>query len=139
MRRMMVLLGMATLALLLVTVFLPSQNPSTAPVLLAPSATPTLPACVTEDGAGQAVCWWDAQAQGNGMGTSVVSGDCAPSVVGSEAVSALCINLHAREMREVTNADGSINTVPNGADLVGECVIESDSQPIEECIRGWLG
>jgi hypothetical protein len=135
----MVLLSLATLALILVTVLLPAQSPSTAPVLLAPSATPTLAMCITEDGAGQAVCWWDAQAQGNGMGTSVVSGDCAPSVVGSDEVSALCINLHARETREETNADGSINTVPNGADLVGECISEKDSQPIEECIRGWLG
>jgi hypothetical protein len=64
MRRMMVLLSLATLALILVTVLLPAQSPSTAPVLLAPSATPTLAMCITEDGAGQAVCWWDAQAQG---------------------------------------------------------------------------
>lgn len=136
---MIVLLTLATVALFTTLVLLPSQSPSTAPILLAPTSTPALPACITEDGAGQALCWWDAQQQGNGMGNSVVSGDCAPSIVGSEAVSALCVNLHARETREITNADGSINTIPNGVDLVGECIMESDSTPIEECIRGWLG
>lgn len=51
-----------------------------------------LPACVTEDGAGMALCYWDADSRGNHLGTSVVSGDCAPDVMGGR--SALCVRLY---------------------------------------------
>lgn len=45
-----------------------------------PDVTPQLAACATEDGAGMALCWWDAHTRGNGRGTSVVSGDCAEDI-----------------------------------------------------------
>lgn len=35
------------------------------------TAHATLPACIHEDGSGQGDCFWNAQTQGNGLGTSV--------------------------------------------------------------------
>lgn len=136
-RRIATLVALPLLLMVVVlAVFLPSERHADTVVLPTPSATPTLPACVTEDGAGQALCWWDAQAQGNGMGTSVVSGDCAPSVMGE--ASDACVNLHARESREEVHADGSINSIPNGADLIGECAEEWDGIELQNCIEEWL-
>ena len=87
----------------------------------APTATTNpagYPACVTEDGAGQALCWWDAQRQGNTYGDSVVSGDCAYE---GDATKSLCVDLHSHPSYTVDNEDGSSHTVPNGSDLVAEC------------------
>lgn len=122
-----------------VTLSLPSTPQSYVHVPTEPSPTSPMgmPTCDTEDGAGMALCWWDAQAQGNGQGNSVVSGDCAPSIMG-ESASALCVTLYDRPSAEVSNSDGSFNTIPNGADLVGECVMDKSATPIEECIRGWM-
>lgn len=115
------------LLIILAIYALAATHPAKAPeshVQASTSASPAspmgMPACTTEDGSGQALCYWDAKAQGNGMGESVVSGDCA-SVQGTTYMDD-CIALHKRERIEVTNADGSTNTVPNGADLVGECI-----------------
>lgn len=44
---------------------------STAVAVLAPTA-PSLPACVVEDGSGQAICVWDGQHMENGTGRSYV-------------------------------------------------------------------
>jgi hypothetical protein len=119
---------------LTVALYLSPSQTSTAPAILLPTPTATLPVCVTEDGAGMALCTWDAQTQGNGQGTSVVSGDCAPSVMGE--ASALCVNLHSRASVTVPNEDGSSNTIPNGADLVGECTDEFDKgMERQECIK----
>lgn len=123
-----------------VAVSLPASAPQSAvqlPVQPAPTSPMGMPACDTEDGAGMALCWWDAQQQGNGQGASVVSGDCAPSIMGRVA-SADCVTLYDRPTIEVTHSDGSINTIPNGADLVAECVIEFDGDELSECIRAWM-
>lgn len=37
------------------------------------TAANALPACIHEDGSGQGPCFWNAQTQGNGQGTSVVN------------------------------------------------------------------
>lgn len=122
MRKTWIILPLALLAFILTPILAythaPAESHATVVLLPTPSATPTYPACVTEDGAGQAVCWWDAQRQGNGLGESVLSGDCAYE---DERTRTLCINLHAQDSEIITNEDGSMNTIPNGVDLVGEC------------------
>ena len=129
--------GALPLVLVLVVLawMLPTTVPAT-PVQPAPSATPSYPPCVTEDGAGQALCWWDAQTQGNGMGTSVVSGDCAPSVVGEDTVN-MCVVLHGMDSYTY-EYQGATVTVPNGADLIGECLIDKADMTIQECIAGMV-
>lgn len=139
-RILMASLSALVLSLLVLGVVALASTPesnATAIALPTPTVTSTLPACVTEDGAGQALCWWDAAKQGNGQGTSVVSGDCAPSIMGQDT-SALCVNLYSRQSETITNADGGSNTIPNGADLVGECTMEFDGIELQECIKEWL-
>lgn len=116
----------------------PSQS-HTEPVFTpAPSATPSLPSCLTEDGAGMALCTWDAQTQGNGQGASVISGDCAPAVMDGDteaqrdAASVACRKLHVQPSTETTYADGTVATWPNGADLVAECADENRGMTNEE-------
>lgn len=155
--RNLLLIPAALLALLALPALAYTHNPSeshaTAIVLPTPTATMdapispvtealSLPTCAEEDGAGMALCYWDAQKQGNGMGTSVVSGDCAPDIMGAEA-SALCVNLHSRASVTVQNADGSSNTIPNGADLVGECLYDWDGEDstkaeLSDCIKAQM-
>lgn len=55
----------------------------------------TLPPCEYEDGSGQALCVWDADTMGNGMGMDAIGGECVMGSVGidSESVSALCVKL----------------------------------------------
>lgn len=79
---------------------------------------PSLPACLTEDGEGMALCTWDAQIQGNGIGTDVVSGDCA--LTDDADVIALCMALHNTQ---------------NGIDSVSEC--NSILNTPEENSPGW--
>lgn len=138
MRKTWIILPLALMALILAPILAYTHSPAeSAPTaIILPTATPTYPACITEDGAGQALCWWDAQRQGNGEGTSVLSGDCAPSVMGE--ASHVCVNLHARDSITITNEDGSMNTIPNGADLVAECTDEFDKgMERQECIKAW--
>ena len=119
---------------------LPSEPASTAPVSPAPSATPSLPPCPVGDetGAGMALCWWDAQAMGNGMGTSVESGDCALSVVGTPDVQAMCIKVHAMHSVSSEQSDGTVTTMPNGAALVQECTdIDQAMTDKERINEGW--
>ncbi len=110
---------------------------------IAPTSPMDMPACEQEDGAGVALCWWDAQAKGNGKGTSIISGDCAADYVGGYEASVLCVKLHAMKARTITNADGSTNTIPNGSQLVAECNdianrAEGDSEmQIELDNEGW--
>lgn len=121
---------------------MPSQTPTTAIILPAPSATPSLPVCVTEDGAGQALCTWDAHAQGNGYGEDVISGDCAYE---DSTTRELCVTLHGQASYTTEGQNGASNTVPNGVDLVGECQEELqvgksewlDSE-LQECFSAWL-
>lgn len=97
-----------------------SQHDYGLPVIVATDSG--LPACVVEDGNGMALCWWDAQRQGNGHGTSVVSGDCAPDVM--RGAWALCVRLY---------------TVPDGAALDHECaaVKKSGSWTVAQCMDVW--
>lgn len=151
--RNLILIPAALLALLMLPVLSYTHTPSESHATVVTLPTPTvptntdgtprteahsLPTCTTEDGAGMALCYWDAQRQGNGQGTSVVSGDCAPSIMGNQATSSLCVNLHSRDSVTVDNGDGSSNTVPNGPDLIAECTSEFDGSELQECIREWL-
>jgi hypothetical protein len=120
-------------------------SPST-PVTNAPHATPSvspyMAECATEDGAGQALCMW--------QGT--VSGDCAPSVVGSEYTSSVCVRVHTLGVLHTTNPDGA-TTTSYGPDMVGECIdimqqgrmddesltiLEGEGWTILQCFRAQL-
>lgn|SRR6187551_1013670 len=97
-----------------------------------PSASPYVPECAAEDGAGQALCMW--------QGT--VSGDCAPSVVGDAYVSSVCVRVHSLGMVHTTNPDGGSST-SYGPDMVSECIdiqqqgiMDSDTLTILEG-EGW--
>lgn len=79
-----------------------------------------LPACVTEDGAGVPLCWWDADSRGNHIGTSVLSGDCAPDVMGGR--SALCVRLYNVPDAETLNRACKA-VKKQGGWTVGECVL----------------
>lgn len=148
------------LALVVLSLFTPTAQSNAEPIALpTPSATTpvvdtaphggySLPPCITEDGAGQALCMWDAQTMGNGMGTSVISGDCAPDYVGGEDVSALCVRLYAVPSSE-HEYQGATITVPNGAELAQECAQEwnmmddetakAEGFTLEECFKAQLG
>jgi hypothetical protein len=108
-----------------------------------PSATPVLPVCGAEDGAGMALCTWQ----------GIVSGDCAPSVVGSEYTSRVCVQVHTLGTITQTNPDGATTTA-YGPDMVGECVeimqsgrmdsdtltiLEGEGWTILKCLRAQLG
>ena len=98
MRKLAILLPSALLALFLYVHAMPAESPVDAPVAVAPSATPALPPSASEDGAGMALCWWDATlvipGRSNGKGTSMVSGDCALDITKDERTQSKCINLH---------------------------------------------
>ena len=111
----------------------------TAPVgtpITLPTATPSsLPLCGMEDGSGQALCMWDADTQGNGMGNDVVSGECASTNVPQQEA---CINLWHTD---------------NGIELVRECMdieheamwdnafrieLDNDGWNLTECFKAQL-
>ena len=124
MRKLMIILPAAILALILTAHTTPASAPESnaeARTTASPYPSKGLPQCTEEDGYGMALCMWDAQAQGNGMGTSVVSGDCAPDYVGGNEASAVCVALYSQDGYTIPNEDGSSNTVPNGKSLVQEC------------------
>lgn len=135
MRRILyTMISTITLATAVVLALLVSQ-PSTGSITYvphAPSATPTMAQCATEDGAGQALCMW--------QGT--VSGDCAPSVMGDSYTSGVCVQVHSMGEVQWTNPDGSTGTT-YGPDMVGECVsimqdgrMDKDAQTILDN-EGW--
>lgn len=66
-----------------------------------------------EDGNGVALCTWARH------GHSVVSGDCAPSIMGSDA-STVCVELYAMPTYRYASGDGTID-VPDGPALIAEC------------------
>lgn len=117
-------------ALLALAWLSPVATPVTRVQTPAPVA-PSLPACITEDGAGMALCTWDAASQGNGKGRSVISGDCAPDIMG-EAASAACVALHKAPSHTVTDVNGFESSWPTGADLVAECMDEDRAMTNEE-------
>jgi hypothetical protein len=65
-----------------------------------------------------ALCTWDAQTQGNGMGTDVVSGDCALSITITPEVMAKCIALHNTQegIDSVQECNDIENRIVNGLD-----------------------
>lgn len=62
-----------------------------------------LPLCATEAGEGQALCVWEAGTQGNGEGTTIISGDCAPTYVGDDATMRMCMSLYG--MHDYSGSD----------------------------------
>lgn len=132
-RRIAYILPVILGALLALAWLTPSQGNAEPVITITPTATPSLPACAYEDGSGQALCYWDAQTMGNGEGTSLISGDCAPDYVGGQVSSNLCVDIFKEGQA--------------GVDFIGECVgIEntiSDSDrknegwTITECFKAW--
>lgn len=113
MKRFAVLGLTALMSFLLWAWLTPAQTDAKPLILPTPTATtPSLPACLTENGEGQALCYWDAQ----------LSGDCAPDYVGGDEASTECITTHKQPSITRKNADGSTVTIPNGADLIAECL-----------------
>lgn len=115
----------------------PTVEPS-APIASAPVA---LPECVTEDGAGMALCVFiDRKYDGQGdiMRGNVISGDCAPDIVGGSEASALCVQLHAMPASTYTYQDAEI-TIPTGPDRVSECTDDRElGMPVIECIKAQM-
>jgi hypothetical protein len=121
--------------------------PTTAPSELLP--------CEYEDGSGQALCMWDADTMGNGVGTDAVGGECAIGSVGidSESVSALCVKLWAKPASHVELDNGASSDTHNGKALVQECTdiefeasqdkdmrneLNNDGWNVEECFKAML-
>lgn len=119
-RRMLAMIFLPVLLAVVVLSLATHAAPTrTYPVTNAPvSVAPSYPACITEDGAGMALCTWDAQAQGNGYGEDAIGGDCAYE---DSTTREMCITLHARDSYTIEGQNGASNTVPNGVDLVAEC------------------
>lgn len=106
----------------------PTVEPS-APIASAPVA---LPECVGEDGAGMALCMYQ------GSYGPIVSGDCAPDIVGGSEASALCVQLHAMPASTYTYQDAEI-TIPTGPDRVSECTDDRESEvSMIDCFRGQM-
>jgi hypothetical protein len=141
MSRILPMIVAAALALFLyATPANPSESHVERPTTATPNATPTLPACLTEDGSGQALCMWDASEQGNGMGSDVLGGDCAYEDMSTRD---MCITLYGQDAYEYSNEDGSITGVPNGKQLVAECQDEWQNDEwnmldLYECFKAWV-
>jgi hypothetical protein len=149
------LIVFAGAAMALATIHPATAVTSISQVHSTPIATPTLPACEHEDGSGQALCMWDAQSMGNGLGTDAVSGECAVDSIGidSESTSALCVRVWEMDARTVQLSDGAFAEYPKGNELVGECSdieweavkdktvreeLNADGWTMAECLRGML-
>jgi hypothetical protein len=118
---------LAALVFLAYVALAPSQSEPERFEYATPGPTPTLPACVTEDGAGQALCLWDAQHMGNGVGTSVISGDCA-LVTQANRMQALCVQMH-------TTQKGTIIAQECNDMMPFESVKESDWEWLDRCYK----
>lgn len=128
-------LALSILAIGFTLVWLVPTGTSKGQTLITPTATvPSLPSCTHEDGSGQALCVWDADTQGNGMGTDAVSGECA---IGTDAENALCVKLWERNARTY-DANGSMVGVADGRVLVSECTSGMADLPMMECIKAEL-
>lgn len=124
MRRIAYLLTTMVCAALSLAWFTPSQMPAGRPVYIAPSPTHTMPACETEDGAGMALCYWDAQGNGNGKGNSIISGDCAAEWIGGMAAQNECVMLYTMGQDAI--------------DFVGECIEINNTISNSDRIKlGW--
>lgn len=100
----------------------PTATPISGSIQRVGHHTDTLPSCSREDGSGQALCMWDAQRQGNGMGTSVVAGACSLGTVHTEDASAACMRLWGMDVRITYGEDGSISETAKGSVLVADCL-----------------
>jgi uncharacterized protein YgiB involved in biofilm formation len=124
MRRLITCLAIATLAALALYIYQPATaSPVSKPVTLvtvAPSATPTLADCEAEDGYGVALCMWD----------GVVSGNCAPSYVGSNKVSAECVALMKRDPEGVNECVETYNTIDTNE-------AKKEGWTFEECLKAF--
>lgn len=121
--------------------------PSPAPVP-AVSAPTSLPACLQEDGAGMALCTWDARRQGNGPeriaqgrwpGRAVISGDCARDAITADDAVSLCVRLHAQTAYDVVYQGTTVH-VPAGPDLIDGCVADARTPghaTVSRCIATW--
>jgi hypothetical protein len=137
MRKALIILSLPLLVVLLgftLVALLPTGNAHAAPATDAPAMQP----CTYEDGSGQAVCYWDASEQGNGMGTDVIAGDCSLGTVHTVGASNACITLWPTD---------------NGPVLVGECLtieaeangdkayrqsLINDGWNLEECFKAMI-
>ena len=101
--------------------------------------TPTLPTCTHEDGSGQALCTWDADTQGNGMGIDATSGECAVGNPGidTDYASALCAKLWDRPEQVIAYNESEV-WVADGKTLVRECLSGNADTNALECIKGEL-
>lgn len=94
-----------------------------------------MPACTYEDGSGQALCYWDAQTQGNGMGTDVVAGDCSLGTVHTVEASNACLTLWGMDVRISYGEDGSMSETAKGSVLVADCLDIEFEATISEWVR----
>lgn len=109
-----------------------SHTPTVEPNAPIASAPVDLPKCVGEDGAGMALCMYQ------GSYKPIVSGDCAPDIVGGNEASALCVQLHSMPASTYTYQDAEI-TIPTGADRVSECTDARESEvSMIDCFRGQM-
>lgn len=107
------------------------------PVSVSVDSTP-MPACTHEDGNGQALCYWDASEQGNGMGTDVVAGDCSLGTVHTVGASNACLTLWGMDVRFTYGEDGSISETHKGSVLVADCLDIEYEATISEWVRNSL-
>lgn len=94
-----------------------------------------MPACEHEDGSGQALCMWDAQTQGNGMGTDVVAGDCSIGTVHTVEASNACLTLWGMDVRFSYGEDGSMSETHKGSVLVADCLDIEWQATMDNAIR----
>src|SRR3954465_3734714 len=135
MRKLILPLLLMVIAAVWFRAIVTAEYPATAAPIAPPATTPYtpaswrtedgsgLPACESEDGTGQSLCYWDAASEGNGEGTSLISGDCAPSIVGGWDVASKCVILYGR---------------PDGQDAAMECMgvyNENEDSALKE--MGW--
>lgn len=96
-------------------------------------STPSLPKCLQEDGAGQALCTFH----------DITSGDCALDITGDADTQSYCLNVHSLPSSEY-EYQGAIVSVPDGADLVQECNddkranVKDEGWSLIECYRAWI-
>lgn len=137
MRKALIILSLPILVVLLgftLVALLPTGYAHAAP---ATDSAP-LPMCTHEDGSGQALCTWDAQTQGNGMGTDVVAGDCSLGTVHTVGASNACLTLWDMDVRISYSEDGSISEAAKGSVLVADCLDIEYEATISEWVRNSL-
>lgn len=127
-----ILASIAGILLMLGHLYPASHSPTVEPSAPIASAPVDLPECVGEDGAGMPLCMYQ------GSYGPIVSGDCAPDIVGGSEASALCVELHSMPASTYTYQDAEI-TIPTGADRVSGCTDARESTlSMIDCFRGQI-